>query len=438
MQYSDLGPILAMVNVKGDPSPNDSRLWLGSDKVVRIFDYATEKIVGSFSTSVVVRSMLHCTPSQDVWIGGRNDNLLHIYHNRPPYASRISLSGHTGPILHLDMIEYDVGSGEKEGAKIMSTYCIVASCSFDQSVIIWNARTKEKMQTLVGVHCDSIRTSSFLHILDKKLGIGMWLASRDRRISMWISFPEFLREATGKGRRSLKLTSMRRPVSRVKVTDREVSFTKTPVAAQYQKKGYSEEAMEYINHLRAHSDERKHTMMQKMRKVFKIMPLSSGGLGSDSPPPGDLVIFRSYFGQMFYGRIAAMHPPENEDEGAEFSIYVSPMENSIEVVPFDSIVVFTPPMKAMLGDKREVQKLVYDPVDEFFSVMSEDILVCSYEFLINQNLNLQLVRECTINPAPMKQLIELKRIHAVLMEYSRSPPQELIEKVRNLSEVREV
>ena len=90
-------------------------------------------------------------------------------------------------------------------------------------------------------------------------------------------------------------------------------------------------------------------------------------------------------------------------------------------------------MQNRCEDVRQARSLVADPVNDFYSEMNDQILTCTYEFLLDQGLDLQLIKSCVVGSSSMKELILLKKMESILKKYVQCPPEELCERIRALA-----
>ena len=98
---------------------------------------------------------------------------------------------------------------------------------------------------------------------------------------------------------------------------------------------------------------------------------------TSSQQAGDLVLYRTTTGVCIYGRVGAIF-------GKNLSVYVCPTESSEEFTRTDRVVCLTSEMIHRCNDVREAQILINNPVDEFYSVMNDEILRLTYDFLTEQ------------------------------------------------------
>jgi hypothetical protein len=122
--------------------------------------------------------------------------------------------------------------------------------------------------------------------------------------------------------------------------------------------------------------------------------------------------------------------------GNFLGIFVTPTETSLEYVRTTRAVHMTPPMMKRIENVKEGRLLLRDPLNDFFSAISDEVISCTYSFLQEESgLDLSLLRTCASNPAPVKHLMQLKRMHAILDEYG-DLPHALLKTIRDLSEKR--
>jgi hypothetical protein len=139
-----------------------------------------------------------------------------------------------------------------------------------------------------------------------------------------------------------------------------------------------------------------------------------------------MVLFQSSIGICLYGRVSTIFSDS-------IAIFSSPLETSEEMVRQVFVVPFTSGMRVRCQDVREAKILVHDPVNEFYSCMSDEILALTYEFLLGEGLDLQLIKKCVVSSAAVKHLIALKKMEKILLKYSAEPPAMLCSKIRSIS-----
>ena len=142
-----------------------------------------------------------------------------------------------------------------------------------------------------------------------------------------------------------------------------------------------------------------------------------------------MVLFQSQSGVCLYGRVGLILSDI-------VGIFSSPLETSEEFVrsglilsfflfffflfltrpkkKTDLVVPFTSGMRRMSHDVREAQLLVIDPINDFYSVMGDEILTSTYEYLLDDGLDLRMIKRCVVDSANVKQLIALKRFSFLL------------------------
>ena len=139
-----------------------------------------------------------------------------------------------------------------------------------------------------------------------------------------------------------------------------------------------------------------------------------------------MVMFQTAIGICLYGRVSTIFHDT-------LSVFSSPFETSEELVRQVYVVPFTAGMRVRCQDVREAKILVHDPVNEFYSTMSDEILALTYEFLLGEGLDLQLIKKCVVSSAAVKHLIALKKMEKILLRYASEPPETLCGRIRDIA-----
>lgn len=141
-------------------------IWVSCSRSIHLVSIQTRSIISGVQ---IESNQAKCLIDigNELWIS-QNDNTILVYsYNDGALSLTKTLEGHTGRVGSLCVVDDTVWSG-----------------SFDRSIIIWDARTKECLMELKGdgkkvlLHNDTVH-SIFL------VGDTVWSASRDNKICIW-------------------------------------------------------------------------------------------------------------------------------------------------------------------------------------------------------------------------------------------------------------